>query len=1165
MRRTAGRKKRITAAALTAVFLFSCPAPLRAAEEDKTVYIGSEEDFLLLADQCRAESFSSGKIFYLTADLDLSGYENVFLPVLNGTFDGGGHKIAGVSLTEEISDYGLFRYVAADGIVKNLTVEAEIAGGDAQENIGIVAGSNAGRIQNCISRGSVNAQRSVGGIAGRNEESGVISKSRNEARIDAKDAVGGVAGYNEGTITDCVNTGDINTDQKVKKEMEGDGTLSISVPNAAAGLTEDERANRTGGIAGYSSGDISYCSNEGTIGHRHLGYATGGIVGRQTGGVSYSDNTGMVCGRKDVGGIVGYFEAYEAASYDRDFPEELADRLDDLSASVDELQDASETLGDHLSSNLDQVSGQIKALKDSVRGYLDHYAEKSEGSADALRGQMDALRNTIGGMQYDFNLGKISAHGRQLTEDIRQIGQILASLKNLPDGGAGAHIQNIIDQYESRTEEMEEVLERLDEYVSEQPDRAEASGGGEEDVSGGDSDEEGASGAGDFGGEDSGDSSAPANGGETGPQAGSESGTKQEPDSEPGDEPETEEPAQEAGVSHGMTTVSFVRTTAPGEQANPPGSSDDTPNQTPDDTAAALLKLKELNEDVQKQLAGIAEALGGISGEAQKLHDDFRAVGKNMDDTANVVEEELNSWRDDLGDMRGDLRARGDGISDSLDTVTDTFDSDWDVVSDKVHRVKEQFDSVRAVISDGLDELRNRIEERTVYVDVSEFAAREAGAGKILSCTNLGEIYSDSRGGGIIGSIEKDRAGDVSGWLFDEENKDNDFGNSITRHVMAAVFDCVNKGEVCVENNYAGGIAGAASYGIIVSCGNYGDVRSDNGSYAGGIAGESCHTIRDCYVLSGVSGTAFVGGAAGKGEDITGNYVCSYMDMDDYVKSSGAVAGQADGIVETNCFVDNGYGAVDGVTRSSEALAVDYASMLEQKEMPSDFTEFTIRFMDGKDIVWQDEFSYGDEFSEEMYPALPDAETGYVYWESRNISPVHRNVTIHAVYRAHVPSLASDAEEKPAILLGGDFYPDSAFTARAATGEEKESVLKKLRGRKMLPRYVVKEVFVYHIEQEEPLSGQVSLRVRDDKYLSDCLMVLTEDMDVASDVQKADKTGSYLAAEVSMSGSGYIVVLNKVDRRLAIAGVLLAALLGGGAVRFIKKRRAKAQPEGENV
>lgn len=75
------------------------------------VSITSEDDFVLLTENCKTESFSTGKTFRLDADLDLSNYENLFLPVMDGTFDGNGHQIIGVTLSEEMSDYGLFRYV----------------------------------------------------------------------------------------------------------------------------------------------------------------------------------------------------------------------------------------------------------------------------------------------------------------------------------------------------------------------------------------------------------------------------------------------------------------------------------------------------------------------------------------------------------------------------------------------------------------------------------------------------------------------------------------------------------------------------------------------------------------------------------------------------------------------------------------------------------------------------------------------------------------------------------------------------------------------------------------------------------------------------------------------------------------------------------------------
>ena len=65
----------------------------------------------------------------MTEDIDLSEYENLFIPIMDGTFDGGGHTITGIRLQEEMSDYGFFRYVGPNGTVANLTVEATVTVG----------------------------------------------------------------------------------------------------------------------------------------------------------------------------------------------------------------------------------------------------------------------------------------------------------------------------------------------------------------------------------------------------------------------------------------------------------------------------------------------------------------------------------------------------------------------------------------------------------------------------------------------------------------------------------------------------------------------------------------------------------------------------------------------------------------------------------------------------------------------------------------------------------------------------------------------------------------------------------------------------------------------------------------------------------------------------
>lgn len=75
-----------------------------------------------------------------------------------------------------------------------------------------------------------------------NEKTGRILSSRNEAKVDGKNMVGGIAGENKGSVSKCANAGNINNSRKVLKAMDGESSISISVPNAATGLASDERS-----------------------------------------------------------------------------------------------------------------------------------------------------------------------------------------------------------------------------------------------------------------------------------------------------------------------------------------------------------------------------------------------------------------------------------------------------------------------------------------------------------------------------------------------------------------------------------------------------------------------------------------------------------------------------------------------------------------------------------------------------------------------------------------------------------------------------------------------------------------------------------------------------------------------------------------------------------
>ena len=1207
---------------LIAAMLFTQSGIVSLAEETGSVItIASAEDLVLLADSGKTEKFSTGKTFVMTEDVDLSEYENMFIPIMDGTFDGGGHTITGIRLQEEMSDYGFFRYVGPNGTVANLTVEATVTSGEDQENIGIIAGDNKGTIRGCTSRGTLNGQTNVGGIAGKNETTGTISRCVNEAEVDGKQATGGITGYNEGTVSDCTNSGKVNTNQKVvKSTTNGEGSINISIPNAVTGMTADDRANDTGGIAGYSEGSITYCKNEATIGHERLGSATGGVVGRQKGSLAYSDNSGVVYGHKNVGGIVGVFVPYETGSYDRDYEQELKDELDNLSSLMDQLSDVGDGMGNHLSDNVDVLREQLKSLKNSVRIYFDDYSDMASDGKDSIDKNVGAIRNTINGMNYSVNLVNLN---NSITNISKYIQDMVEILKNLQDNFAGttSELDETLEYYNTLVTdlqaEQQELQNKLDELQQNPPtedsgsagndaaDNSSANGSDDENIStsGDSASDSGKSGAdtsdtmkaetSENGQSDKNASSGADSSDDTGSKTDSKADTSVETkDDNSSEDKKTTDDSEKTEASNGkMVAVAYTVVTSPAtpvtqDDENENGSeggsvlitpvtpaTPNLPSLSEDQKKAlitALEKLAEKSARIQAEMKNVAQILGNITTDSNKMIGDIKSITNNMNSLSHDLGKVMDDFEDEFDTMTNDLRQKSDRVYDTFKATGDQLDSDWDQMSDCLDRVKSQFDNIRGTISDAFDELKDRIEDGSVYVDISKLADSTVGDGKVIGCDNSGEIYADSQGGGIIGSISMETVKDAGkkildlgfGDSSDDEDDEEDDSNSITRHVMAAVFMSANTGSVTVAGDYAGGVVGRAEYGLIASSENYGDVLADGGKYAGGIAGRSDLLIKDCYTLSGVSGDGYVGGVAGRAEDVTGCYVCSYLDLDSYVQSTGAVVGKAKGTISDNYFVDNGYGAVDGVTREAEAVPMDYASLLNLKTMPENFQKFTIRFMDGDDVIWQNTYAYGDALTEDEYPELPDAGDGYVYWEKKDVSPIHRNITVHAVYRAYMPSLGSAGDGSDPVLFGGNFYPDTTLTVRDATDEEAKQVSQNFDTFNWMYHYYVKHIYRYELNQEEDLDTQATVRVVHNSTLADCIVSMDDSFQTLDEVQKAEKVGSYLSVDTTIAKSGYIVVLDRIDTWMSIVlgilGLILLGLIMFGMYKLRQRRLARA-------
>lgn len=297
--------------------------------------IETTEELSLLAQQVNSGTSFAGCHFVLVNDLDLTSVEWIpigsYAHLFNGRFNGNGHIITGLSITEapldttgknewhdSIECVGLFGLAGNGSCIENLRVEGRIAidkpDGPERDDViaGGIVGMTRGKVYNChnacdisVSLPGVESYINVGGVCGvYTWESGLIDSCSNTGTLFGEGPVvriGGVCGDNDGhgVVRNCVNLGNISVGEK----------------------TENHIVSYIGGIVAHTANStVSNCANYGTLQGTDV---AGGIVGRQYGtddfgGDSFIINClndaqisvgggdircGAVCGDTDYGSI----------------------------------------------------------------------------------------------------------------------------------------------------------------------------------------------------------------------------------------------------------------------------------------------------------------------------------------------------------------------------------------------------------------------------------------------------------------------------------------------------------------------------------------------------------------------------------------------------------------------------------------------------------------------------------------------------------------------------------------------------------------------------------------------------------------------------------------------------------------------------------------------
>lgn len=413
--------RHLAAALLAALMLLACLPVTQADAAGNTIHISSEAELRDLAASCALDTWSRDKNVVLDSDLTLADPSFLPIPTFGGSFDGQGHTIHNVSITDSLSPAGLFGVVQAGGSIRSLHVVGTVAPSGDGRSVGGIAGENNGAIEKCSFTGTVSGQVYVGGIAGHTGASGSILACETRGAVIGDSMTGGITGYNEGLLADCTNNACVNvesTDPRLDLE-DLDLTLTPDLSKLGQANTGASAAD-TGGIAGYSAGTLSDCVNHGAVGYQHIGYNTGGVVGRSCGQLLRCRNDGAIAGRKDVGGVVGQIEPYIQMDASPTYLSELNRQLYELKSLTDQAandaQDGAGGVSDRLNDMNDYLKDALSDPQDPLAA-ITGFGSRLNDLNNSASGSVDTVADDLRDINSKFNevsntvLAAISAAG----------------------------------------------------------------------------------------------------------------------------------------------------------------------------------------------------------------------------------------------------------------------------------------------------------------------------------------------------------------------------------------------------------------------------------------------------------------------------------------------------------------------------------------------------------------------------------------------------------------------------------------------------------------------------------------------------------------------------------------------------------------------------------
>lgn len=979
-------KKRIKSALslLLALLLTAGLVLPAAAAERSTIYIRTADDLVALARHCSLDTWSQDKTVILQRDISLSGVEFSTIATFGGVFDGGDHTISGWTLTEPCAPAGFFSVLQSGGRVKNLKLEGSVSPGGEAEAVGGIAGENAGTITGCTFTGTVSGKKATGGIAGRSTLSGTISGCSVSGGVFGERMTGGIVGENHGSVANCVGNAYVNTEYVDPGISLGALDFDFGAGLGALGSQDIYSASTdSGGIAGYSDGMLLGCTNQGSVGYQHLGYNVGGVAGRNRGFISACVNHGEICGRREVGGVVGQAEPYVVAEISGSSLESIRAQMHILSNLLDRAAQDAESASAAISNTLTNINNSVAVAADDV-----------DLLGKAMTGYWDETLSEInrGGEIVEHVLGQISTIADQLpaisakiesalSHTVAAVGFLRQAIA--ADSGAAQDLDLAANDLEQALRLLNTGIEQLslgleclgnavvtDEHGVHSVDWTAVEqgldyiAGGLELMAGGDT------------------------------QSGNQ-GVAMLVDS---------------AVNHLNDALDKEQNSADLAAQN---------------VEKALLEMRKAVEALQNVVGNVTDVLV-----------DLDALTDYLDSVDPLKFQKLESR---TGEITKHLHSTVAGLGNQLENLNQDLSSASSLLISDLRAVNEQFTLVMDLLLDEATDIEAGVSGGRV-TDTSDEDIDAVTDGKILRCSNSGSVYGDYDVGGIAGSMgiynELDPEGDAS----------HSVSSTLRRHyeLKAILQGCSNTGSVSAKQSYCGGIVGLAKLGVITECKAYGEILSENGDYVGGIVGGNDTIVRRCYAKCSLSGEKYIGGILGSAIEengkISGSTVsdcAALVEIRNYSQYAGAIAGRNLGEFSGNYFVSEELAGIDRMSYGGQAEPLSYPELLEIDGLPGAFRRFELSFFANGKLLKSLSFDYGDSFDASVYPDIPTQQGQYGKWDREELKDLRFDTVVTAQYDQYIsalPSSAKRADGRVIFLVEGSFDDGDYLEASPAMG-----------------------------------------------------------------------------------------------------------------------------------